>query len=230
MKILLTTLLLFLIAIYVNADDDKYREAMQRNLEKIQTAESADQFVAIANSFERIALAEKDKWLPFYYTAMMYTLAGFTDSLNVKKDAYLDKADNFIEIADSLKPDNSEIFTMKGMIAQGRLQIDPMNRWMKYGTLSNNMFLKATELDSLNPRPDYLTGIGIYYTPEQFGGGSKAAKPILERSLEKFNKFEPESELMPDWGREMVEELLNQINKPSESSDAEELEEEIKEE
>jgi hypothetical protein len=30
--------------------------------------------------------------------------------------------------------------------------------------------------------------------------------------LEKFNQFVPENDLMPNWGREMVEGLLEQIN------------------
>jgi hypothetical protein len=68
------------------------------------------------------------------------------------------------------------------------------------------------KLDTLNPRPEYLKGVGLFYTPEQFGGGHKTAKPLLESSLEKFNKFVPENDLMPNWGREMVEKLLQQIN------------------
>jgi hypothetical protein len=142
----------------------------------------------------------------------MHVLAGFADTTASKKDIYLDKADMFINIADSLKENDSEIYTLKGMIAQARLQVDPMNRWMKYGAESTNNFNQAMELDTLNPRPEYLMGVGLFYTPEQFGGGPKTAKPLLEKSLEKFDRFEPENDLMPNWGREMVEQLLEQIN------------------
>jgi hypothetical protein len=68
------------------------------------------------------------------------------------------------------------------------------------------------ELDTLNPRPEYLMGISLFYTPEQFGGGPTKAKPLLEKSLEKFTRFTPDNQLMPDWGREMLEQLLKQIN------------------
>ena len=97
------------------------------------------------------------------------------------------------------------------MIAQARMQVDPMNRWMKYGAMSDQFFKKAMAIDSLNPRPEYLIGIGVYYTPQQFGGGPKNAKPYLEKSLEKFNRFEPENDIAPNWGRKMVEGLLTQI-------------------
>ena len=138
-------------------------------------------------------------------------MQAITDSSNTRKDIYLDKAVKFNSVADSLEPNNSEIYTLKGMIAQARMQIDPMNSWQKYGAEANNNFTKAMEMDTLNPRPEYLIGVGLYYTPKQFGGGSTTAKPVLEKSLMKYEQFVPANDLMPKWGREMVEQLLNQI-------------------
>ena len=116
---------------------------------------------------------------------MQKKINGYLITTTSKKDGYLDKADLFINIADSLEQDDSEIYTLKGMIAQARMQVDPMNRWMKYGAESTSNFNKAMRLDTLNPRPEYLMGVGLFYTPEQFGGGPKTAKPLLEKSLEK---------------------------------------------
>jgi hypothetical protein len=208
----LLTITLFLFAfVSTQADDSKYKKAMKKNLSKIDSALDVTSMLNVANGFERIAFAEKDKWLPYYYASFMYVLAGYADTTTSKKDGYLDKADTFINIADSLEENESEVYTLKGMIAQARLQVDPMNRWMKYGAESTNNFNLAMKLDTLNPRPEYLKGVGLFYTPEQFGGGPKTAKPLLEKSLEKFNQFVPENDLMPNWGREMVETLLQQI-------------------
>ena len=206
-------LVLFLIlAVFTSIQgQDKYEEAMKKNLSKMESSNSVDDYLQIANGFERIALAEKEKWLPYYYSSWVYTIASYTDTTKSKKDGYLDEADNFISIADSLEPENSEIYTLKGMIAQARMQVDPMNRWMKYGAMSDQFFKKAMAIDSLNPRPEYLIGIGVYYTPQQFGGGPKNAKPYLEKSFAKFNQFEPENDIAPNWGRKMVEGLLTQI-------------------
>lgn len=210
MKSFLVLLLIFASFISIQGQD-KYEKAMKKNLSMIDSSKTVEDFLQTANGFERIAKAEKDKWLPYYYSSMVYTLASFSDTTKSKKDGYLDKADNFISIADSLEPENSEIYTLKGMISQARMQVDPMNRWMKYGPLSDQSFKKAMAIDSLNPRPEYLIGIGVYYTPQQFGGGPKNAKPYLEKSLEKFNQFKPENDIAPNWGRKMVEGLLNQI-------------------
>jgi len=210
MKIFAAFFLSIIFFINLSAQD-RYEKAMKKNLSMMESTNTVEEFLVVANGFERIALAEKNKWLPYYYSAWVYTIAGFTDTVKLKKDSYLDKADKLILIADSLQPDNSEIYTLKGMIAQARLQIDPMNRWMKYGALSDQYFKKAIAIDSLNPRPDYLIGVGLFHTPQQFGGGPKTAKPYLEKSLAKYNQFQPANDLMPNWGRNMVESLLNQI-------------------
>jgi hypothetical protein len=192
-------------------DDEKYIAAMKKNLAIHDTANTNATFQMLANSFERIANTEKDKWLPYYYASLVYVLASFTDTLNEKKDGYLDKSDYFINTADSLQQDESEIYTMKGMIAQARMSIDPMNRWQKYGSASTQNFQIAIELDTLNPRPEYLIGVSLFYTPEQFGGGPQAAKPYFEKSLKKYDEFKPDNELMPNWGREMVVHMMKQI-------------------
>ncbi len=234
-KIILTLVICFFAVTSIHADDSKYEKAMKKNLSKIDSAMNVGSMLDIANGFERIAFAEKDKWLPYYYASFMLTLASFTDTTADSKDGYLDKADTFINIADSLEEDESEIYVLKGMIAQARLQVDPMNRWMKYGPIANNNFLKAMKIDTLNPRPEYLQGVSLYYTPEQFGGGPAPAKRLLEKSLEKFNQFIPDNDLMPNWGREMVEQMLEQINTESEEvnevpEEINEMQEEVKEE
>jgi len=235
MKIILTLVICFLAVTGIHADDSKYEKAMKKNLSKIDSAMDIGSMLDVANGFERIAFAEKDKWLPYYYTSFMFVLSSFTDTTAGKKDGYLDKADTFINIADSLEADESEIYVLKGMIAQARLQVDPMNRWMKFGPIANNNFLKAMKLDSLNPRPEYLQGVSLYYTPEQFGGGPAPAKRLLERSLQKFNQFVPDNDLMPNWGREMTEQMLEQIYAESEETeevraDTNDMQEEAKKE
>lgn len=198
-------------------DNEKYFNAMTKNLSKIDTASSIESLIKTANGFERIGKAEKDKWLPYYYAALSYTLASFRD-LGEKKDVYLDEADNFIEQADSLNPGETEIYTLQGMIAQARMQVDPMARWQKYGALSDQYFKKAMEADSLNPRPEYLMGMNVYYTPAQFGGGADAAKPIFLNSKGKFEVYKTENKLMPNWGEEHLNILLEEVeNKTAET-------------
>jgi hypothetical protein len=211
MKKILVPVLLLIFVFNANADDDKFVKAMEKNIAMIDTASSLSSFQNIANSFERIANAEKDKWLPYYYSAYLLTISSFVDTVIERKDTYLDKAEELVVIADSLEPDNSEICTLRGLIAQARLVVDPQNRWSKYGPLSTNYLSKAKELDPTNPRPDFLNGQSVLNTPEQFGGGVEKALPILKESEEKFKNFEPESSIHPNWGEKMLQQVLQSI-------------------
>ena len=208
-----STLSLFLAFLFLVPafPQDKYEAGIKSNLAKMNECKTPNDYLKLANGFERIASAEKDKWLPYYYGALSCVLASYIDSSKTTKDIYLDKADKFLNKADSLKPDNSEIYTLKGMIAQARMQIDPMSRWQKYGNEATVSFTKAMAIDTLNPRPEYLIGVGLFYTPKQYGGGPIAAKPVLEKSLMKFEQFLPESDIMPHWGKDQVEQYLKQI-------------------
>jgi hypothetical protein len=211
MKFVISLFLVLLLSGIVFSQD-KYESGMKTNLAKMDECKDSNDYLKVSNSFERIAIAEKDKWLPYYYSALNCVLASYIDSSKTTKDIYLNKADKYINAADSLAPENSEIYTLKGMIAQARMQIDPMNRWQKYGTEATNNFTKAIQADTLNPRPEYLIGVGLFYTPQQFGGGPTAAKPVLEKSLMKYNQPAPENDLMPHWGKEQVEYYLKQID------------------
>ena len=97
------------------------------------------------------------------------------------------------------------------MISQGRLIIDPQNRWMKYEPMFSNLISRAKELDPENPRPVFLYAQNILYTTEQFGGGKDKALPILKEAEEKFKNFEPASELHPNWGEDVLKSTLENI-------------------
>ena len=211
MKKILLPVLLLIFSFSMNAQNEKYFNAMESNIFKIDTARTLTSFQIIENNFERIANAEKDKWLPYYYSAYLLAISSFVDTVAEQKDIYLDKAEQLASLADSLEPDNSEIYTLRGLIAQGRLVVDPQNRWMKFGQLASNYLKKAAELDSTNPRPDLLNGQSVLNTPAQFGGGKDKALPILKEAQKKFRKFRPASSISPNWGESLCEQILQRI-------------------
>ncbi len=200
----------FCLVTFTRADDTKYTEAMKNNLEQMKSMQTVQDMVDLTNSYLRIANAEKTKWLPYYYASYLTILTSLTDPDAAKKDTYLDEAVKTLAVADSLQPNESEIYVLKGFLFAGRLQIDPMNRYMQYLQPMNEAYEKAKVLDPKNPRPEYLVGMTTFYTPEQFGGGAKAAKSIFESSLKKFNEFIPKDELMPTWGKDQLEQFIKQ--------------------
>ncbi len=202
------TLLAFtmIIGTLIYGQSDKYTKAMQTQMAFMDSAFSKGNFTEIANNFERIATAEKNQWLPYYYAAylnVMKTMAG-DDKSNA--DANADKADELITKAEEANGKaNSETQVIKSMIATAHMMVDPQSRWMQYGQASAKHIETAKELDATNPRPYYLEATGKMYTPEAFGGGKAIAKPIFERTLALYDAFKPASELHPNWGKKSAQ-------------------------
>ena len=202
--LLLPALCIFFFA--ASAQNEKYVSAMTKNIVMLDSAfRSTDAFLGLANTFERIATAEKSQWLPYYYAAYSHLNYGFMQKDPKGNDPIADKAEALINKADSLQPGNSEISCIKSMIASARLMVNPMQRYMEYGRIGDDMIKKAKEQDPANPRPYMLKGQGLKYTPEQYGGGCKTAKPELEKAMEKFNAFKPATDLSPNWGKAYTE-------------------------
>ncbi len=207
-----SVLLLFLSVVFftAGAQSDRFNAVMKSNIASIDTSFNHPlSLVSVANNFERIATAEKTQWLPYYYAAYCQVMYAFMQTDPSGNDVIADKAEGWINKADSLSPSNSEISSVKSLIATARMIVNPQQRYMQYGTQANDLMEKAKKEDPNNPRPWYLEGQNLKNTPEQFGGGCGAAKPLLETALQKFNNFKPQSELHPNWGKFMTEKYLS---------------------
>lgn len=207
--IFFSMLLTFTVATF--AQSDKYVAAMKNNINAIDTSFSNPaNLLSLANNFERIAVAEKNQWLPYYYAAFCQVNYGYMEKDKTKTDGFADKATDLIVKADSLAPNNSEISCIKSMIASCHMMVNPMQRYMEYGEEININMEKAMEQDPANPRPYMLKGQSLKYTPEQFGGGCATAKPELQKALDKFAAFKPSSELHPLWGKGRAEQIMSE--------------------
>jgi hypothetical protein len=193
------------------AQSDKYVATMKANIAAIDTSfKNPANLLDLANKFERIATAEKTQWLAYYYAALCQVNYTYMEQDKTKIDAIADKASELIDKADALQPNNSEISCIKSMIASAHMMVNPMQRFMEYGPEAQSFIDAAMQQDPTNPRPEYLKGQGLKYTPEQFGGGCATAKPVLQSSLAKHNAFKPASEIHPNWGKQRVEMLIGE--------------------
>ena len=193
------------------AQTDKYIAAMKKNIAAIDTSfKNPVNLLTLANNFERIAVSEKSQWLAYYYAAFCQVNYTYMEQDKSRIDAIADKATLLINAADSLQPNNSEVSCIKSMIASSHMMVNPMQRYMEYGPEAASHLDAAMKQDPANPRPEYLKGQGLMYTPEQFGGGCVTAKPVLQSSLGKYNNFKPASEIHPNWGKQRVEMLISE--------------------
>lgn len=193
------------------SQSEKYMASMKANIAAIDTSfKNPQNLLDLANKFERIAIAEKNQWLAYYYAAFCQVNYAYMEKDKTKVDAIADKATELIDKADALQPNNSEISCIKSMIASSHMMVNPMQRYQEYGPEAASYLDAAMQQDATNPRPEYLKGQGLKYTPEQFGGGCATAKPVLQSALDKYNKFVPASDIHPTWGKQRVEMLLGE--------------------
>ena len=220
-QFLLSAAIIFSIA--AHAQSDKYTAAMQTNLSKFDSAKTPTDYENIAAAFQRIGDAEKTQWLPYYWAALslategwMYypdskrvtvlkvnDLSGATSALATRINGLLDKADALA----AGNEDKAEILIIRNMAATQQMLVDPQSRYMTFGAEAGADLQKAMQLNANNPRVYYMQGMSAFGTPEQFGGGKAAAKPLFQKAVD-LGKAEQVKPLYPHWGLEMSMPML----------------------
>lgn len=184
----------------------KYETGMQKGLEQFAAVKSVEDMAAASAFFERIADAEKDKWLPYYYAAYANHLTGWMNP-KADKDKVAEKSKDLLSKAEALER-NAETYCMRQMIAIQQMTVDPMSRWQTYGTEATNALAEAKKADANNPRIYLLDGQTLMNTPEAFGGGKAVAKKLFEKAIELYANFKPASPIHPTWGKDEAVKML----------------------
>jgi tetratricopeptide (TPR) repeat protein len=204
-----TLVLLFCInSVFAN---EAYEKAMSQSMEKLFQAKTIPEYVEAANQFERISNIEKTEWLPLYYASFAYIMISFQETENAKKDQNLDQAQKYLDQAMAIDPNESELYMLQGFLYPSRIAIDPMNRGVSLMPEMNKSLDKALELNPDNPRVYYLRATMTFHMPETYGGGAAKALPMYRIAKEKFEIFKPKSSLSPNWGKEICDSELKNV-------------------
>ena len=182
-----------------------YEKAM---LPKVQTIEmpkaNLDDYTAQANDFARIGDKEKTLWQPYYYAALSI-IKKRRELMQKNQVAQLDdvakEAQNYIDKAEALSPNNAEIFLLKKMNHGLKMMVNPMERWQTEGQAAQVALNEAKKLDPENPRISILEAEDLYYTPEQFGGSKTKGIELFKKALEQFKTYKVKSSVDPNWGQ-----------------------------
>ena len=219
--------LLFIAAIVSSvaaySQSDKYTGAMKQSLSMFDSAKTAADLETAAASFQRIGDAEKTQWLPYYWQGLVLATEGWkyypnekgvtevkASDLSATMAALAGRINAALDKADALATDDSaksEILTIRNMAATQQMLVDPKNLYMTYGAQAGQDLQKAMTLNPNNPRVYYLQGMGIFGTPEEYGGGKEKAKPIFQKAVD-LGSAEQEKPLYPHWGLDMSKTML----------------------
>ncbi|MNF38528.1 hypothetical protein D3C84_194800 [compost metagenome] len=150
--------------------------------------------------FERIAAAEKNSWLPNYYVALVNTTTAFGTKDKSQMDLLLTKAQNALDVEMVKDQNNAELLVMQAMIHTAWVAFDPMTNGQKLSGKVMELYGKAQAIAPENPR--------VVLGKAEFGiGGAKWTGANMQelckevdRSIQLFATFKPETPFSPKWG------------------------------
>ena len=211
----ITAIMLLYVTVHAQ---DTYTQQMQTAVTKLDNAKTVTDYQLLADNFLRIAEAQKDQWLPYYYAAFCNAKIGWLkqndDPDNI--EPFANKAAGEIKKAGALidttkqKKELSELYCIHMMLNQARVFINPQTYGREYGPAAFNYLQLAKQADADNPRMLYLLGWQKFATPKMWGGDKALAKQLLTAAKQQLAR-EQSPGLNPHWGLKEVEEILGQL-------------------
>jgi len=161
-----------------------------------------------SNLFERIANAEQDNWLPPYYAAQVIVIKSFGEKDKDVLTGQLNKAQDLINDATAVSKNNADILVLQAMLHTAWVAFDGAT----YGpTLSGKVASIYAQAEQIAPENPMVVlskaewGIG---GARFFGQDITPFCKDVERAMELFANFKPETEFHPNWGQDRAEQIL----------------------
>ena len=205
-KLILSIVLLG--TVMVNAQD-RYSKGMEKAFELWQNQKVVD----ASNMFERIATAEPDKWLPYYYVSQINTVISFGEKDEHKLSKQLEKAKEFLDVAKAITPNNPELLIQEALINTAWIAFDGATYGMTLSPKNVQLYQQAMEIDPQNPRVILSKAEWDMGSARYFGKDITPYCKDVERALELFATFKSETPFYPTWGKERAEEVLANCGK-----------------
>jgi hypothetical protein len=192
---LITTAAL-LICSTVFGQQGKFEEGMGRALGMWKAGQATEASALL----ERIATVEKNNWLPNYYIGMIAATESFKPENREKASGLLEKGQKAIDEATLISQNNPEIMVLQAMLYTAYIVQDPMSNGMKYSGKVMEQYYKALAISPSNPRVVYGKAEFEIGGAQWTGADVKALCKDVEKSIELFATFKPETAFHPNWG------------------------------
>jgi hypothetical protein len=163
--------------------------------------------------FERIASAEKDNYLPNYYVALINTTEAFDPANKDKITSLLAKANAALDLELAKAPNNVELLVVQAMAKTALLASDPMTYGMTLSPKISGIYMKAYMLAPENPRVALCKAEFDLGGAKWTGADVKEICSRVEKSIDLFAKFKPETPFSPSWGLDRAQEALKNCGK-----------------
>ena len=158
--------------------------------------------------FERISSAENENWLPSYYVALVNTTEAFKYLNQNTADSYLSKAQAALDPLMDKYPNNAELLVMQAMIHTAYIAKDPMTNGQRLTAPVMQLYGQAKAIAPDNPRVVLSKAQFEMGSAQFFGADTTPICAEIEKSLELFDTFKPETPFHPTWGKDQAQQAL----------------------
>lgn len=181
-----------------------YEKGMQKAFELWEN----NQWEEAENLFERIANAEPQQWLPHYYVAQMNSLKSWNLKDETILKAQLEKAQEHLDAAMNISENNPELLVMQAQVLTNWVAFDGQTYGMKYSAKVTELYAKAYTIAPNNPRVVFGKAEWNMGSARFFGQDTAPFCADIEKSIELFANFKPETPFSPNWGKDRAENTL----------------------
>jgi hypothetical protein len=214
-------IVLFTILLFTNTSAQTLIDSVAYNkgLHLIESARTVQDYKTAGNYFDDLSSRKNKEWLAPLYAGLSYILASYNETDTDLKDRLCDRAQLYLDSANMRHADISELASLQAFLYQARIDVSPMERGLNYALKADAEIKKAETANPNDPRPYFLYGMNIYYTPKLFGGGAVKALPLFEKAADKFNVFVPKMPFMPQWGKQQNLDMIAKCKKATEEKE-----------
>lgn len=182
----------------------QFDQGMKKALQTWKNGNSTEALV----QFEKIASVEKTNWLPNYYIALINTTQAFGEQDKTKMLSLIESAQKAQDFCNDLAMDNPEVLVMQAMIHTASIVYDPMTNGQKLSGDVMYILNKAYKIAPENPRVVFQKASFEKGMAEYFGQDTKPMCAQIEKSIELFATFKPETAFHPSWGLDRAQEAV----------------------
>ncbi len=191
----LITIIAMFVASIVSAQT-QFDQGMKKALQTWKNGNSTEALV----QFEKIASVEKTNWLPNYYIALINTTQAFGEQDKTKMLSLIESAQKAQDFCNDLAMDNPEVLVMQSMIHTASIVYDPMTNGQKLSGDVMYILNKAYKIAPENPRVVFQKASFEIGMAQYFGQDTKPMCAQIEKAIELFATFKPETAFHPSWG------------------------------
>ncbi|MBL7925248.1 MAG: hypothetical protein JNL88_13690 [Bacteroidia bacterium] len=191
---------------------EKTRRFLLRYVTYMDTTKVEESRDNVLRGIEMVANNAKGDWLSQYHAAFWNAVLGVDKADTALANKMLNKAGDYLVVAETVQKNESEIVLLKAMVKGMRIKVNPA-LGEKLGPEVMKEYEAARKLNPENPRVWLVLGESFSYMPEEAGGGKKKAIEYLETSLKKFGNDTHEDPAWPKWGKDRAEKLLAELKK-----------------